>query len=48
MAAYRKQYIVDFDYSRDLLNDEVYQLNESTQLRIFGSSADVRVVNDLI
>ena len=48
LAAYRKQYIVDFDYSRDLLNDEVYQLNESTQLRIFGSSADVRVVNDLI
>jgi len=27
---YRKNHTVDFDYNRDLLNDEVFQMNENT------------------
>ena len=45
---YRKSYTVDFDYCKDLLNDEVFQLNENTMLRIFGSSEDARLVNKFI
>ena len=45
---YRKLYTVDFDYNRDLLSDEVYQMNETTQLRVFGTARDVRIVNVLI
>lgn len=48
LMALRKSYTVDFDYNRELLNDEVFPLNENTQLRIFGNSVDVRIVNDLI
>ena len=39
---------MDFDYNKDFLNDEVYQMNEITQLRVFGSARDVRVVNQMI
>lgn len=35
---YRKKYQVDFDYNRDLLVDEVFQMNETTTIRIFGKS----------
>lgn len=45
---YRKHYQIDFDYQRDLLNDEVFQLNENTVLRIFGNSRDVRIVNEFL
>ena len=48
MAQYRKVYNVDFDFNRELMIDEVFQMNETTQLRIFGKSADVYVVNELI
>ena len=33
---YKKRFQVDFDYQRDLLVDEVFYMNESTILRIFG------------
>jgi hypothetical protein len=39
---------VDFDFNRELLSDEVYQMNETTQLRVFGSARDVRIVNVLV
>ena len=45
---YRKNHTVDFDYNRELLNDEVFQMNENTQLRIFGASRDVRSVNEQV
>jgi hypothetical protein len=48
LAQYRKEYQVDFDYSRDLINDEVFSLSETTQLRVFGLASDVREVNTLV
>lgn len=45
---YRKKYNVDFDYNRDLLVDEVFAMNGSTSLRIFGKQADVIIVNELL
>lgn len=48
LSHYRKLYTVDFDYNREFLTDEVYSLHETTQLRVFGSTRDVRIVNVLI
>jgi hypothetical protein len=48
LTTLRKQFTIDFDFNRDLLTDEVYQLNENTQLRVFGVTKDVRIANELI
>jgi hypothetical protein len=45
---YRKLFTVDFDYNREFLNDEVYMMNEVTNMRIFGATRDVRSVNTSI
>jgi len=45
---YKKNHTVDFDFCRDLLVDEVFQMNETTPLRIVGRNSDVLIVNDLI
>ena len=48
LQQYKKQFQVDFDFNRDLMVDEVFQMNETTSLRIFGKSPDVLAVNELI
>jgi len=39
---------VDFYFDKELLVDEVFALNETTQLRIFGRNYDVLAVNESI
>jgi len=48
LNTFRRSYQVDFDFNRDLLSDDVFSMNETTQLRVFGSSRDTRRVNTLI
>lgn len=45
---YRKYYQVDFYFDRDLMTDDVFQMNENTELRIFGKTQDVICVNELV
>jgi hypothetical protein len=42
------QYEVDFYYDRDLLVDELFHMNESTHLRIFGKRQHVLKVAQLL
>jgi len=48
LNTYRKTYSIDFDFNKDLLSDDVFGMNETTQLRVFGNSRDARYVNELI
>lgn len=48
LTQYRKNYSIDFDFNKELLNDDVFQMNETSYLRIFGRSSDVYMVNELI
>ena len=45
---YRKAYSVDFFYNKELLTDEVYSMNETTSMRIFGRTSEVYIVNEEI
>lgn len=38
LTEYRKYYAVDFYFDRDLMTDDVFHMNETTELRIFGKS----------
>lgn len=48
LANYRKTNTVDFYFDKELLVDEVFPMNETAQLRIFGRNCDVLAVNELI
>lgn len=41
-------FTVDFDFNRELLVDDVFPMNETTQLRIFGKGSDAIYVNELL
>jgi hypothetical protein len=45
---YRKTYSVDFFYNKELLTDEVYLMNETTSMRLFGRTSEVYIVNEEI
>jgi len=38
LTEYRKIFAVDFYFDRDLLTDDVFHMNETTELRIFGKN----------
>lgn len=48
LTEYRKTFSVDFYFDRDLLTDDVFHMNETTELRVFGKNQDVYAVNELI
>ena len=41
LTEFRKNYQVDFYFDRDLMTDDIFQMNETTELRIFGRNQDV-------
>mmetsp|Transcript_29453 Transcript_29453/g.21906 ORF Transcript_29453/g.21906 Transcript_29453/m.21906 type:complete len:256 (-) Transcript_29453:806-1573(-) len=45
---YKKNHTVDFDFNRELLVDEVFSMNETTPVRLFGRNMDVVLVNEQI
>jgi acyl-coenzyme A synthetase/AMP-(fatty) acid ligase len=42
------KYNVDFYYDEKLLVDDIFQMDDFTQLRVFGRKADVYKVSDML